>query len=128
MLFKAPNAAHGADMISVIISHRFSTVRRADSILVLHAGSIIEAGSHDQLLIHAGVYAKLFDLQARGYRDDPQSALAATYADGHSLEPKPNRRPKVSREPADGGLLPASCRVARRKNAEQIESAGWFRC
>jgi len=48
---------------------------------VLQAGSIIEARSHDQWLIHAGVYTKLFDLQALGYRDDPQSALAATSSD-----------------------------------------------
>lgn len=53
---------------AVIISHRFSTVRMADRILVLQGGRIIEEGSHAQLLAAAGHYAELFELQAAGYR------------------------------------------------------------
>ena len=53
---------------AVIISHRFSTVRMADSILVLDNGAILEAGSHEQLLAMKGRYAELFELQAAGYR------------------------------------------------------------
>ncbi|MEW9834708.1 ABC transporter ATP-binding protein [Mesorhizobium marinum] len=53
---------------AVLISHRFSTVRMADRILVLSGGRIIEAGSHDELVAARGVYADLFELQAAGYR------------------------------------------------------------
>ena len=55
------------DRIAVLISHRFSTVRLADHIVVLEGGCTIEAGSHEQLLELDGVYANLFKLQARGY-------------------------------------------------------------
>lgn len=53
---------------SVIISHRFSTVRMADRILVLEGGRLIELGSHTELLAQGGRYAELFQLQARGYQ------------------------------------------------------------
>lgn len=53
---------------AVLISHRFSTVRMADRILVLSGGAIIESGSHEQLLALGGTYADLFELQAAGYR------------------------------------------------------------
>lgn len=53
---------------SVIISHRFSTVRMADRILVLHNGKILELGTHEELLNNNGLYAELFELQAEGYQ------------------------------------------------------------
>lgn len=53
---------------AVIISHRFSTVRMADRILVLEHGAILEAGTHEELLALGGRYAELFELQAAGYR------------------------------------------------------------
>ena len=53
---------------SVIISHRFSTVRMADRILVLENGTLLELGSHYELLEKDGRYAELFGLQARGYQ------------------------------------------------------------
>ncbi len=53
---------------AVIISHRFSTVRMADRILVLDNGAILEAGSHEELVALKGRYAELFELQAAGYR------------------------------------------------------------
>jgi ATP-binding cassette subfamily B protein len=53
---------------AVLISHRFSTVRMADRILVLEKGELIEIGSHEELLLQAGRYAELFNLQAMGYR------------------------------------------------------------
>ena len=56
------------DRMAVLISHRFSTVRMADRILVLADGSIQEQGTHEQLLGLSGRYAELFELQAAGYR------------------------------------------------------------
>ena len=53
--------------ITVIISHRFSTVRLADRIVVLDGGVITEAGSHHELMALGGTYAAMFTLQARGY-------------------------------------------------------------
>ncbi len=53
---------------AVLISHRFSTVRMADRILVLGGGRVEEVGTHDQLLAAGGRYAELFELQAQGYR------------------------------------------------------------
>jgi ATP-binding cassette subfamily B protein len=54
--------------IAIVISHRFSTVRMTDQILVLEDGRIIERGSHESLMDGGGRYAHLFTLQARGYR------------------------------------------------------------
>lgn len=53
---------------TVLISHRFSTVRMADRILVLRHGAVIEEGDHASLLAAGGLYAELFSLQAEGYR------------------------------------------------------------
>jgi ATP-binding cassette subfamily B protein len=52
----------------ILISHRFSTVRMADQILVIADGRVLEGGSHEQLMQLGGHYAGLFSLQARGYR------------------------------------------------------------
>lgn len=57
-----------ANRISIIISHRFSTVRRADHIIVLEKARIMEQGSHEALLELGGQYATLFRLQAEGYQ------------------------------------------------------------
>jgi ATP-binding cassette, subfamily B, bacterial len=59
--------AQAKDRITVLISHRFSTVRLADQIVVLEHGVVQERGSHAQLLEQGGVYAALFKLQAKGY-------------------------------------------------------------
>lgn len=55
------------DKTSVIISHRFSTVRQADRILVLQEGKILESGTHNELMENKKLYAQLFTLQAEGY-------------------------------------------------------------
>jgi ATP-binding cassette, subfamily B, bacterial len=54
--------------MTILISHRFSTVRMADEIVVLDSGRIVERGNHDSLMQQHGVYARLFALQASGYR------------------------------------------------------------
>jgi len=53
---------------SIIISHRFSTVRMADRILVLKNGKVLELGTHEELMQKGELYAELFDLQAEGYQ------------------------------------------------------------
>ena len=54
--------------IALLISHRFSTVRMADRIIVLEHGEVIESGAHQDLVDLGGTYAKLFNIQAEGYR------------------------------------------------------------
>ena len=53
--------------MALLISHRFSTVRMADRIIVIENGQLIESGSHEALMAQQGHYAELFQLQARGY-------------------------------------------------------------
>jgi ATP-binding cassette subfamily B protein len=59
-----------ADRTTLLISHRLSTVRDADAIAVVDGGRIVELGDHDELLASGGIYAHLFGLQAKGYRDE----------------------------------------------------------
>jgi ATP-binding cassette subfamily B protein len=61
------HAASGA--ITLFVSHRFTTVRAADLILVVQDGGIAERGSHDELMRAGGTYAELYELQARAYHD-----------------------------------------------------------
>ena len=53
---------------AVLISHRFSTVRMANRILVLHQGEVIENGTHAELVTQGGLYSELFNLKEEGYR------------------------------------------------------------
>jgi ATP-binding cassette subfamily B protein len=61
-------SARASGAITVLVSHRFSTVRMADVIVVLEHGRITEHGSHEQLMRAGGLYAQLFEMQARAYR------------------------------------------------------------
>jgi ATP-binding cassette subfamily B protein len=60
--------AHQTGAITLVVSHRFSTARMADLIVVLENASISEAGTHDELMESGGTYARLFELQAKAYR------------------------------------------------------------
>ena len=60
--------SHYAKKTSLIVSHRFSTVRRTDRILVLSEGKIVERGSHEELMDLNGLYREMFEIQAEGYR------------------------------------------------------------
>ena len=57
-----------AGRMAILISHRFSTVRMADRIIVLDNGTVAESGSHEELVAGGGLYAELFRMQAAGYR------------------------------------------------------------
>lgn len=60
---------HYKDRTAIIVSHRFSTVRRAHRIIVLDHGQIVEQGTHAKLMKEAGLYHELFTKQAEGYKD-----------------------------------------------------------
>ncbi|MFJ8493728.1 ABC transporter ATP-binding protein [Streptomyces sp. NPDC094038] len=77
--------------VSLIVSHRFSTVQMADHIVVLHHGRIAEQGSHHELLARDGMYAELYRLQADGYRPDVPPVRAAG-------APTPQSGPSMERE------------------------------
>ena len=73
-------------LTTVVISHRFSTVRRAQRIVVLEHGQIIEQGNHDELLALGGRYAELFELQARRFAaGDDVEPEAATGREAASM-------------------------------------------
>ena len=64
----ASTVATTTGAITLLVSHRFSTVRMADVILVLDGGRVAGVGSHDELMAAGGLYAELYELQARAYR------------------------------------------------------------
>jgi ATP-binding cassette subfamily B protein len=74
------------DRMTLLISHRFSTVRMADLILVLDDGRIIEKGTHDELLAQNGQYARLFNLQAESYQRTPDPAYRERVNGHHTPE------------------------------------------
>jgi ATP-binding cassette subfamily B protein len=54
--------------ISVLVSHRFSTVRMADLIVVIDGSRVVQAGSHEELIAAGGTYSELYQIQAAAYR------------------------------------------------------------
>ena len=65
---EASRQARDDGRITILVSHRFSTVRMADLIVVIDDGRIVERGSHDELMARGGLYAELYGIQARAYR------------------------------------------------------------
>ncbi|HEY7177287.1 MAG TPA: ABC transporter ATP-binding protein, partial [Micromonosporaceae bacterium] len=70
---------------TVLVSHRFSTVRHADRICVVEDGAVVELGSHDELIAHGGRYRTMFDLQAQRFaegrpEDDDEEVVYDTLA------------------------------------------------
>jgi ABC-type multidrug transport system fused ATPase/permease subunit len=59
---------------TILISHRFSTVRHADRICVLEGGRVVELGTHDELIVAGGRYRTMFDLQASRFGDNGDAA------------------------------------------------------
>jgi ABC-type glutathione transport system ATPase component len=100
-----------AGLTTIVVSHRFSTVRRADKIVVLEGGRIVEAGSHAQLMALDGRYARMFDLQARYYAESPEFA-----------PPRPAKRPTMpakASEPAKATKAAASKAAASKAAASK---------
>ena len=75
MLVQDALSALMLDRTCFVIAHRLSTVRRADVIIVLEDGCIVEVGTHDALLVRGGPYAKLYELQ---FKDDSSDAASST--------------------------------------------------
>jgi ATP-binding cassette subfamily B protein len=67
-LFERYAAAARGDQITLLVSHRFSTVRMADTIVVLDGARVAEVGSHEELIARGGQYAELYGIQAAAYR------------------------------------------------------------
>ena len=65
---EASRAARNDGRVTVLVSHRFSTVRMADLIVVIDDGRVVERGSHEELMALGGLYAELYGIQARAYR------------------------------------------------------------
>ena len=77
-LFERYAAAARADgdangRVTIFVSHRFSTVRMADLIIVLDGARLVETGSHDELMARRGIYSELYDIQAAAYRPEVTS-------------------------------------------------------
>jgi ABC-type multidrug transport system fused ATPase/permease subunit len=82
-----------SDRTVLLISHRFSSVRSADRIYVLAEGSVVEAGTHVELMADGGIYEELFTLQAAAYLGDAGASRETTRASGASGNPNVPARP-----------------------------------
>lgn len=76
-LFERYAAATHGDQLTLLVSHRFSTVRMADTIVVLDGARVVEVGTHEELTARGGQYAELYGIQAAAYRTKPAPGPAA---------------------------------------------------
>ena len=65
---RAATASTTSGRITILVSHRFSTVRMADLIVVLDGARLVEVGTHDELMAKSGQYSELYGIQAAAYR------------------------------------------------------------
>jgi ATP-binding cassette, subfamily B, bacterial len=82
-----------SDRTVLLISHRFSSVRSADRIYVLAEGSVVDAGTHEELMADGGIYEELFTLQAAAYLGDAGASRQTNRASGANGNPKVPARP-----------------------------------
>ncbi|MBV9419439.1 MAG: ABC transporter ATP-binding protein, partial [Alphaproteobacteria bacterium] len=72
------------NVTTILVSHRFSTVRHADRICVVEQGRVVELGSHEELMARGGRYRTMFDLQAQRFTDG--AAAGEAESDGVALD------------------------------------------
>ena len=94
-------------LTTIVVSHRFSTVRRADRIVVVEHGRVVEDGTHESLVVAGGRYALMYELQAARFRDgDGDDDRVADLHDLHDLHRDAATGDRADGHGADAGMAP----------------------